>query len=169
MHPRWLYRQELPSLLFHQTDYLVSRPYNYKPQREGGSESDTFKSFWLWQQTAKASELGKFLSEKFYVETESTPLNWSVCAFSEFLMQSYSASSLKYISLYVSNAKTSILQNWDKRKRFWFVFYVEHIFTIACGSSMWPCGCDFSTVLIDDISIAKYIINILINVNKTNT
>ena len=54
-------------------------------------------------------------------------------------------------------------------KRFWFLFYVEHIFTIACGSSMSPCGCDFNTDLIDDISIAKYIINISINVNKTNT
>ena len=28
--------------------------------------------------------LGKFLTERFQAETESTPLNWSVCAFSEF-------------------------------------------------------------------------------------
>ena len=72
-------------------------------REEEGSESDTFESFRLWQQTANASELGKVLSEKFHVETESTPLNWSVCAFSEFLKQLYSANNLKYISIYVSN------------------------------------------------------------------
>ena len=54
----------------------------------GGIEPDAFNisqlAFWLWQQTADASTLGKFFTEKFQAETEATPLNWSVCVFSEF-------------------------------------------------------------------------------------
>ena len=55
-------------------------------------------------------------TEKVQAETESTPLNWSACVFSEFLTHPFSGSSLKYISLYMTNANRSILPCGDKRK-----------------------------------------------------
>ena len=71
--------------------------------------------------------LGNFFTEKFQAETESAPLNRSVCVFSEFKKHPFSGSSLNFFTLYINNAKKINLTKWRQAESLWFIFYVESL------------------------------------------
>lgn len=67
-----------------------------------------------------------FFTGKFQTETESTPLNGSVCAFSEFWTHPFSGRNLKYISLYMKLQKVKFTK-WGQVESLWFLSYTYSI------------------------------------------